>query len=377
MRIRSVIVAGALAMHAMPGVAQEVARGSGFYVAPIVNAVFTDNDRAVDDEAAFTFAAGLEAHRNWNFELNLFRGSFNSDTGNDLDLDAAGVNALRVFRRDARVAPYLLLGLGAQRSDRQISGSSTDAYADAGAGLLMTLRKSRDDGRALLLRFDARARHEDSDGNPLEYLLGIGLQYAFGSRPSERMSMPSTSIASSTVAAPPPADEDGDGVIDDQDRCPNTPQGKAVGPDGCELDSDGDGALNTTDDCPRTPSGTRVDARGCELKDEIRLPLVTFEHDSDRLKPEAFATLDQAAETLRRNPDLRVEVAGHTDSRGSDAYNLQLSQRRAEAVRRHLSEKGVKNTLTARGYGEREPVVDNNTEAGRSENRRVVLRIFP
>ncbi|MCS7001538.1 MAG: OmpA family protein [Dehalococcoidia bacterium] len=71
-----------------------------------------------------------------------------------------------------------------------------------------------------------------------------------------------------------------------------------------------------------------------------------------------------------------MEVAGHTDSRGSDAYNLALSQRRAETVLKYLTDNGVTNTLRARGYGERQPVASNRDEAGRAQNRRVVLRIL-
>ena len=81
-------------------------------------------------------------------------------------------------------------------------------------------------------------------------------------------------------------------------------------------------------------------------------------------------------QTLRLNPDLRIAVAGHTDDRGSDSYNQLLSQRRAEAVRRYLVDKGVTNVLTVRGYGESDPIADNGIEAGRAENRRVVLRIL-
>lgn len=378
MRIRSAIVAVALAAPAVHCIAQEEAPSSGFYVTPQVNWVLTGDERGVDDETAFTFAAGLQANRRWNLELNLFRGHFDSEAGNDLDLDAAGINALRVFRRDSRVAPYLLLGLGAQRSDREIGGSSTDAYADAGAGLLTTLRRSAVDGRALFLRFDARARYEDSQGNPLDYLLGLGLQYAFGSPPSLRASPPTPVVAEPPPsAASLPTDEDRDGITDSRDHCLGTPPGKAVDANGCEPDSDGDGVPDSRPDtCRDTPTGTRVNASGCTLGREVRLPLVTFEYDSDRLKPEAFATLNEALETLRMNADLQIEVAGHTDGRGADAYNLLLSQRRAEAVRRYLMDHGVTNALTARGYGEHEPIDDNATEAGRAQNRRVVLRIL-
>lgn len=86
--------------------------------------------------------------------------------------------------------------------------------------------------------------------------------------------------------------------------------------------------------------------------------------------------LDRAIATLKRYPELKVEVAGHTDSRGADAYNQQLSAKRAATVLAYLKDGGVANTLTSRGYGEREPIASNDTDEGRLQNRRVVLRVL-
>ena len=124
------LVISALAACALPCAAQETP-SSGVDIAPTVG-VRTDDDRAVDDEAAFTLATGFEANPEWSFELNLFRGRFDGAGGDDLELDAAGINALRVFRRATRVAPFLLVGFGAQRNDRENSDSSTNIYGDAG-----------------------------------------------------------------------------------------------------------------------------------------------------------------------------------------------------------------------------------------------------
>jgi outer membrane protein OmpA-like peptidoglycan-associated protein len=142
-------------------------------------------------------------------------------------------------------------------------------------------------------------------------------------------------------------------------------------------DDDRDGVPNSIDRCPNTPPPARVDAWGCEFTTELRLPGVNFETASATLLEESFAVLDGAVATLRRYPELRIEVAGHTDSRGTDAYNRELSQRRAEAVRSWLVERGVGSALTARGYGESQPISSNATEAGRRDNRRVTLRIIP
>jgi len=165
-------------------------------------------------------------------------------------------------------------------------------------------------------------------------------------------------------------------VGDGRDQCPNTPAGTKVDEKGCELDSDGDGILDSQDKCPDTPKAERVDATGCPFNKELLLQGVKFGSNSAELLPESIPVLDRAIATLKRYPELKVEVAGHTDSRGADAYNQQLSARRAATVLKYLQDGGVSNTLTSRGYGEREPIASNDTDEGRLQNRRVVLRVL-
>jgi outer membrane protein OmpA-like peptidoglycan-associated protein len=142
-------------------------------------------------------------------------------------------------------------------------------------------------------------------------------------------------------------------------------------------DVDGDSIPDSRDRCPNTAPPMRVDANGCEIKQEIRLPGVNFASDSPQLLTGSQAVLDDAAATLRRYPDLRVEIAGHTDSSGAAAYNQGLSARRAQTVLDYFKAAGVTNTLTARGYGEDQPLADNATADGRAQNRRVLLRLMP
>lgn len=179
--------------------------------------------------------------------------------------------------------------------------------------------------------------------------------------------------------APPPADSDGDGVIDSKDKCPGTPAGRKVNADGCELDSDGDGLVDAEDKCPTVYAKT---ADGCPLPPpppaavpkKLVLEGVNFDHDRAKLREDAFPILDKAAEGLKEWGDVKVEINGYTDSRGSAKYNLRLSQARAEAVRTYLIGKGISaDRLTAKGYGESNPVADNKTEEGRFHNRRVEL----
>jgi outer membrane protein OmpA-like peptidoglycan-associated protein len=179
-----------------------------------------------------------------------------------------------------------------------------------------------------------------------------------------------------------PIDSDHDGVFDGIDKCPNTPAGAEVDTVGCVriVDSDGDGVDDKKDKCPGTAAGTRVDAAGCvilfpEAKTAVVLRGVTFEPGRATLKPDSYTILDIVASSLVGNPDIRVEIAGHTDNTGSAATNTRLSQARADAVMTYLLSKGVAaDRMVAKGYGPSQPVAANTTADGRALNRRVELR---
>ncbi len=173
-------------------------------------------------------------------------------------------------------------------------------------------------------------------------------------------------------------DSDGDGVVDRVDRCPGTPAGRKVDASGCELDGDGDGVVDALDKCPDTPKGDKVDAKGCTLLSTIQLKGVNFDNDSAAIREDAKSILDEMVAILKRYPDMKVEVAGHTDSRSTDAYNEGLSQRRAQSVCDYFIQMGIDAArLMPKGYGESQPIADNATDEGRAANRRVELRIQP
>lgn len=178
------------------------------------------------------------------------------------------------------------------------------------------------------------------------------------------------------------ADQDGDGVSDLQDKCPSV---AARTPDGCP-DATPAPAAPATPVVPATPVAPvsapaavapvapPVPAAPVVVPDTLVLTGVTFDNDQATLRPDAIAILDRAALTLQQWGNVKVEVAGHTDSWSDDAHNLSLSQRRAETVRAYLIDKGIAaDRLTAKGYGEANPVADNDTAEGRFKNRRVEL----
>ncbi len=115
---------------------------------------------------------------------------------------------------------------------------------------------------------------------------------------------------------------------------------------------------------PPPPAGTKIS----------ELPGANFDFNKATLKPEGKAKLDEAVALMNKHPDMHVSADGYTDSIGSDAYNMKLSQRRAEAVVSYLTSKGIAaSRLTAVGHGKANPVADNKTEEGRARNRRVEL----
>ena len=175
------------------------------------------------------------------------------------------------------------------------------------------------------------------------------------------------------------ADSDRDGVPDTLDRCPGTPAATQVDPYGCAIavvDTDGDGVPDARDRCPSTGAGLKVDASGCAIGQTLVLKQVTFEPDSATLTAGAKTTLNEVAESFKGQQNVVVEIAGHTDGIGSQAYNLVLSQRRAEACRNYLISQGVEaSRLTAVGYGEFQPVDSNETKSGQANNRRVEFHL--
>jgi outer membrane protein OmpA-like peptidoglycan-associated protein len=176
----------------------------------------------------------------------------------------------------------------------------------------------------------------------------------------------------------PDLDNDGDGFADKKDRCPNEAGPKEN--QGCpDTDRDGDGVVDRLDNCP--DEAGPADNAGCVKKQLVRLQAekieildkVFFKTGQDVIENKSFPLLDNVAEVLNKHPEIaHIRVEGHTDNTGSDATNRDLSDRRAKAVVKYLTNKGVAaDRVVGQGYGPERPVADNGTDEGRAANRRV------
>ncbi|WP_340914353.1 OmpA family protein [Polaribacter butkevichii] len=179
-------------------------------------------------------------------------------------------------------------------------------------------------------------------------------------------------------------DADKDGLPDYKDKCPL--EYGPVSNEGCPLneDSDGDGVMDAKDLCPNTPGP--VENRGCPKQEAVPPVNITqqigllatsiyFDTNSDKIKLISYSTIDQIIMLMKKIPDVKFVIEGHTDDRNSDKYNLYLSQRRAESVRKYMIKQGIANDrLTPKGYGESRPKFSNANAGGRQLNRRVEIK---
>jgi OOP family OmpA-OmpF porin len=239
----------------------------------------------------------------------------------------------------------------------------------------LDLESSLDDDRSFELGYGLGLRFNFDSGffSRLEYrgygteLDAIWLTAAFkfdgikdSNRSSERKSSKSSDSkgegrkqASTKAGAGDNTDSDKDGVPDHSDQCKNTKPGLKVNDKGCRR------ALTKTE-----KAVSKIDLKG-----------VNFKSNSSELVDNSYAVLDEAAEKLK-TIKAKVEVRAFTDSQGSEAYNLSLSKKRAASVKDYLVKKGVSaSRLSAQGFGEANPIADNNTAKGRAANRRVEFEV--
>lgn len=360
-----------------------VAENRQFQITPAIGYNFFDNDRGLDDSEFYGIGLGYGITDNFTLEAWYTDGEADvRGTNFDIDTTSYRLDALYDLPHFGGGAwnAYLVGGVGRAEFDTGLPGLDfSETQLNLGVGLKAKVSKS------LSLRGDVRAfdnidQGSDTDDFGTDFAFQIALTYGFG-KVYQHGSPAAPAPAPKAAPKPRPVkkalDSDGDGVLDSADACPNTPRGVKVNSRGCPLDSDRDGVYDYLDKCPGTKAGLKVDTVGCPIKltSTVDIQLnVNFDTNKSVVKPQYFNEIKRVADFMNQYEGTRVEVQGHTDSRGSNAYNKALSQRRADAVAAVLvRQHGVPaNRVTARGYGEENPITSNDNEQGRASNRRVV-----
>jgi OmpA-OmpF porin, OOP family len=374
---------------------------------PQVGVMVFERKQDLDPGLTGGLALGYNFGAHWGAEgVFTFTSAGPKAGGSNVDVTTAHLDLLYHFRPKQRLVPYLSLGFGGL--ELKANGAKDgDLLAGYGVGLKYFLSE----GVALRLDlkhlFDINFNDPSTVPNYYSMLAATaGVSFQFGGKKMAQLIIdsdadgivdvvdhcPDTPAGVNVDEAGCPlqktpekiADRDQDGVADNLDLCPDTATGVAVDGTGCPVvtDKDHDGVMDAQDACPDTPAKTVVDARGCPV---VVLPEPAMTFDLEYLPnaievSSAFAVeMQRMMDFVKAHPGRRFVIEGHTDSVGNDADNLKLSLQRAEKIKAYLVEKmGVPaSLLEARGFGESNPVADNNTQDGRRQNRRVVIITIP
>lgn len=320
-----------------------------------------DGSREVGDEFTGQLGIGRFVSPNWSLDAELF---YANPEDNNAELNWSMYSGSLVGRYHLRDEgdtwwPYFSVGAGMSRAEDETAAVNTSGPSERKDNNLLALV-----GAGLQAdygRFGARAEvglrwdFDDQSGLSNDYfndaVASVSLIVKLGEAPSAAQP-----AAEPTPPPPPPVqtcadlDDDGDGVNNCEDKCPGSQAGQAVGPDGC-------------------PVPLTIDLRG-----------VNFDFDKSTLRPDAIAILDEAVGILAKYPEIRVEVAGHTDLCGPDGYNQKLSESRAKAVYDYLTSKGIASSRLAgpNGYGEGRPLEPTGQDfpgCKNEKNRRTELNV--
>jgi OOP family OmpA-OmpF porin len=381
-----------------------IAQDYKYELSPMIGYNFAEGNLGIDNDGYLT--GGLEFQINSNDskispEFSLYYApNVDYATSGSTDIIRGAFNGVYTYDKVDTFIPFAKAGLGLESFTTNKAGNEDHIFLDAGAGAKVNFTDN------LALKLEAIYMVKPSfthAGNADSNLMAlVGLTYSFGEQAPKEM-VEETHEEVVIVAVPLDVDSDGDGIVDADDKCPNTPADTTVDVTGCPVaqDDDHDGVLNAQDKCPNTPANTEVDAQGCKvnldtdndgvLNDKDLCPntmigtkvnddgcpaklnlKITFGNNSAKITEASNKMLDQYATFLTTNTNYSAKIVGYTDSRGSAKYNQKLSQKRAEAVVKALEERGVNPAqLQAVGMGEVNPIASNATEEGRAKNRRI------
>ena len=334
-----------------------IAYGGGYMV---------PGDREVDYGIGFNIAyAGRLDTRRW-WEAKLFTAIL--ETGDETKPDAyqsgIGLDLIQSLGDESRSHFYALLGGGASLNDvSPDTEDGTTGYGNVGFGLRGNIWQNW----GVRPRIEARYVYDTFGEGVSDFLIGIALEI-----PPKREKVVERIVEVEKIVEVPVEVEK---IVEKEVVCVVPPVASEPVAPVAASDTDRDGVPDDFDRCPETLPGAKVDERGCVVEEQkISLPNIEFEPASTVLAAGGKEKLESVVSFLQNQTEVQVDVFGHTDSQGRDAYNQKLSEGRAQSVMVYLVSRGVDaKRLSAKGFGETQPIATNETAEGRAVNRRVEL----
>ena len=347
-----------------------------YEVTPFVSGILTDSKAGLKDDNYFNGGISLGKNIQESFidqiEIIYMRSDsleYENSNGNT-NLNRAFVNAVKRFAITDRFAAYGLAGLGYQDVTQELGNFEDSPIFNYGVGLRYDIPYY-----GIAVKGDIRHLITTKDTQN-DFMYTLGLAMPLGKKNSDLVAAKAPIVDQEIAEEAIDGDDDKDRVLNSKDLCPNTLAGVKVDKDGCEVkndDDDKDGVLNKFDKCPNTSAGVKVNKDGCV--DVINLN-INFDNNSAVIKNEYKKNLETFANILKQNKSLTAVIEAHTDDKGSDAYNQNLSDRRAVSVINALKALDINTSrLKSIGYGESQPIATNDTEAGKAINRRVTALV--
>lgn len=322
-----------------------------YEITPVVGYNFAEGNLGFKDNGYIVYGAEMQFNNpDWAIspeiavlytDSNAHNGEYELDTDGSTDVLRVAMNGVYTYETDSFLVPFAKAGLGMQRMDNTQQGNVNSLFANAGAGVKMPITENV----ALKLEavYELKENAERWDNNVMAL---FGVNYAFGAPEVKAVPAPAP-VAAPVVVKPVPV----------------------VAPVKVDGDADKDGVKDSVDKCPNTPAGVQVDKNGCTIVENLH---INFDNNSYKIHKSSEANVQKFADFLQAAKLYKAEIIGHTDSVGSEADNLKLSQDRANAVKTSLVAKGVStDRIKTVAKGESQPVADNMTKEGRAENRRI------
>ena len=318
-----------------------------YEVTPFAAGILTDSNSGLQDNNYFNGGISLAKNIDDSFINQLEIAYLRSESAEyenlngNTNVNRTFLNAIKNFGLTEKLSAYGLLGVGYQDVTQELKEHEDSPVLNYGVGLKYSIPYF-----GLAIKGDVRHLIATKNNqNDLMYTLGIGMP--LGKR-------------SEDIKAIVP-------IVEEEPK--EKVEARPIVAEKINNDTDNDGVINKLDKCPNTSAGIKVNKDGCV--DTIDLN-VNFDNNSVEIKPSYKEKINSFANLMKSNPSLTATIEAHTDSKGSDAYNQNLSDRRAISIVNALKAQNIESSrLRAIGYGESQPIATNENEEGKALNRRV------